>query len=284
MEQRIDELLFDRASWLMKNSASVRIVRRLLYSLLSYQEAVALAETYKSWSTDRIMADMARRIAPHIDVSGLEHIPQKGGALIVANHPTGIADGIIMHKLITERRSDSFVFANRDVLYILPQMADLVAPVEWQEHKKSRAKTKETLDYVKRAVGEGRLGLIFPSGRLAKRRGLRLYERPWMPSAAILARKFEMPVIPVHISARNSFLYYLFDLLHPSLRDITLFHETINKSNTVFQVTVGEPISPAHLSGDAQADIGWLQQQVLALGNARSRQPGLIQSRRLVRS
>ena len=211
MQQKIDDLLFERASWLMKNSASVRVIRRLLFSLLSYDEAVKLAETYEGWSTDRIMADMASRIAPHIDVSGLEHIPQTGGALVLANHPTGIADGIIMHKLITERRSDSFVFANRDVLHILPQMADLVAPVEWQPHKKSRAKTKETLDYVKQAVGADRLGLIFPSGRLAKRRGLRLYERPWMPSAATLARKFEMPVIPVHIHARNSYLYYLFD-------------------------------------------------------------------------
>jgi len=278
MQQKIDDLLFERASWLMKNSASVRVIRRLLFSLLSYDEAVKLAETYEGWSTDRIMADIASRIAPHIDVSGLEHIPQTGGALVLANHPTGIADGIIMHKLITERRSDSFVFANRDVLHILPQMADLVAPVEWQSHKKSRAKTKETLDYVKQAVGADRLGLIFPSGRLAKRRGLRLHERPWMPSAAILARKFEMPVIPVHIHARNSYLYYLFDLLHPSLRDITLFHETINKANTVFQVTIGAPISPAKLTGDAQRDIGWLKQQVLALGDTQPRQPRLISS------
>lgn len=269
MQERIDDLLFERASWLTKDATSIRLMRRLLYRLLSYDDAVTLAETYQSWSTDSIMADMAERIAPHIDVTGLEHIPQKGGALILANHPTGIADGIIMHKLISARRSDSFVFANRDVLHILPQMADLVAPVEWQEHKKSRAKTKETLDYVKRAVGDERLGLIFPSGRLAKRKGLRLYERPWMPSAAILARKFNMPVIPVHIKARNSYLYYLFDLLHPSLRDITLFHETINKTNNVFNVTIGAPISPAHLSGDAKRDIGWLKQHVLALGNVR---------------
>ena len=270
MQQRIDDLLFERASWLMKNTTSILAVRRLLFNLLSYEDAVALASTYASWSAKDIMADMASRIAPQIDASGLENIPKQGGALMLANHPTGIADGIILHKLIADRRADSFIFANRDVLHILPQMADIIAPVEWQAHKRSRAKTKETLDYVKYAVEQNKLGLIFPSGRLAKRTGTRLCERPWMPSAAILARKFNMPIIPVHIQARNSLLFYLFDLLHPSLRDITLFHETMNKANTVFKVTIGTPIPAAKLSGDAQQDILWLKQHTLDLPHLKS--------------
>jgi hypothetical protein len=51
-------------------------------------------------------------------------------------------------------------------------------------------------------------------------------------------------VIPVHIRARNSAPFDLFDAIHPSLRDITLFLETLNKARQPFRVTLGEAISP----------------------------------------
>jgi putative hemolysin len=107
------------------------------------------------------------------------------------------------------------------------------------------------MTYARHALTDaGRLGVIFPSGRLAKRVGLRLHERPWMSSAAALARKFDLPVIPVHIRARNSALYYLFDAIHPTLRDITLFHETLNKASQPYLVTIGAPIAAADLPRD----------------------------------
>jgi hypothetical protein len=71
-----------------------------------------------------------------------------------------------------------------------------------------------------------------------------------MTSAAALARKFDLPVIPVHIRARNSALYYLFDAIHPTLRDITLFHETLNKASQPYLVTIGAPIAAADLPRD----------------------------------
>jgi putative hemolysin len=108
--------------------------------------------------------------------------------------------------------------------------------------------------------------VIFPSGRLAKRRGLRLHEREWMASAAMIARKFDLPVIPVNVRARNSWLFYLFDLVHPTLRDITLFHETLNKDRQPFRITVGEPISPKALPAVSEGAIEVLKSETLALG------------------
>ena len=60
-----------------------------------------------------------------------------------------------------------------------------------------------------------------------------------MSSTAMLARKFDLPVVPIHIRARNSALFYLFDAIHPTLRDITLFHETLNKARQPFRIRVG---------------------------------------------
>ena len=101
------------------------------------------------------------------------------------------------------------------------------------------------------------MAVIFPSGRLAKRRWWSLHERPWMASAAMLARKYGLPVIPLHITARNSALFYLFDRIHPTLRDITLFHEVLNKRHQPYRIAVGAPIDPATLPlGQHRGDRG----------------------------
>jgi putative hemolysin len=234
--------------------------------LLGYDATVKIAAQLADAPSHLILSTMADRLANLVDARGLGHIPRHGPALIVANHPTGIADGIILHHLIAKTRPDAYIFANRDILRVFPQMHDMIAPVEWRAELRSHAKTRETMLFIRQATQAGRLGVIFPSGRLAKRRGLRLYERPWMASAAMLARKFDLPVVPVNIQARNSALFYLFDKIHPTLRDITLFHETLNKARQPFRITVGEPISAAAIPQNSEEGIAMLRKATLALG------------------
>jgi putative hemolysin len=266
MEDRIDPLIAERAPWLYSDRLGTRHARRLLNRLLGYDKTVSIAKAIKDAPSQSIMSEMGQRLAQTVTATGLGHIPAHGAALIVANHPTGIADGIILHSLIAQARPDAYFFANRDILRVFPQMEDMIAPVEWRKEQRSHAKTRETMACVREATEAGRLGVIFPSGRLAKRRGLRLYERPWMASAAMLARKFDLPVIPVNIQARNSALFYLFDLIHPTLRDITLFHETLNKAKQPYRVTVGEPISAAAIPKGSVEGIEMLRKATLALG------------------
>lgn len=266
MQDRIDPLIAERAPWLFSDRPGVPQARAVLNRLLGYQKTLALAEVLRDVPSSEIMATMGAILARDVQAVGLENIPRQGAALVVANHPTGIADGIILHSALAQFRPDSYYFANHDILRVLPQMADMIAPVEWRQEKRSHGKTRETMAYTRAAVEEGRLGVIFPSGRLAKRRALSLHERPWMASAAMIARKFDLPVIPINIRARNSALFYLFDLIHPTLRDITLFHETLNKARQPFRITVGEPISPSALPAKSDEGIEMLRDATLALG------------------
>ena len=273
MKDRIDPLIAERAPWLYRTAPGIGMLRGGLHLALGYDRTLEIAESLRSEPSAKIMHTMAQLLAKRVAVTGLTHIPTHGAALIVANHPTGIADGIILQHLLTTRRDDSYFFANSDILRVLPQMSAMITPVEWRKDKRSHAKTRETMANVHKAVDAGRLGVIFPSGRLAKRRGLKLYERPWMASAAMLARKFDMSVIPVNIQARNSALFYLFDAVHPTLRDVTLFHETLNKDRQSFEVTVGEPIAPSALPTKPDEAIAMLRKTTLALGETDQRTP-----------
>jgi putative hemolysin len=280
MRERIDPLIEERAPWLASRSPLVRPARFLLDKALSYDKTVALGETFEDKTTAELMGEMGELLARDLSVSGLRNIPRQGPALIVANHPTGIADGIMLWHVLSPIRPDLYFYANRDILRVLPQMEDAIAPVEWQVDKRSHGKTRETMAYTKQAVEDGRLGVIFPSGRLAKRQGLKLHERPWMASAAMLARRFELPVIPVNIRARNSVLFYLFDLIHPTLRDITLFHETLNKARQPYVVTIGEEISPGSLPASSEEGIEMLRRATLALGGREDQAVSMISATR----
>ncbi|MBQ2260294.1 MAG: 1-acyl-sn-glycerol-3-phosphate acyltransferase [Loktanella sp.] len=280
MKDRIDPLIAERAPWLYATRPGTRLAREMLHRMLGYGKTIAIAERLQDAQSAQIMQAMARQLARLVTAKGLTNLPAHGPALIVANHPTGIADGIILNHLIAQSRPDAYFFANRDILRVFPQMDDMIAPVEWRKELRSHGKTRETMAFVRQATEAGRLGVIFPSGRLAKRRWLSLHERPWMASAAMLARKFDLPVIPVNIQARNSALFYLFDRIHPTLRDITLFHETLNKGSQPFVVTMGEPISASAIPRDADEGIDMLRRATLALGGEHAPVVNLIATTR----
>jgi len=281
MKERIDPLIAERAPWLFERNVPASVARQGLMSLLGYERTLSLGELYRDWPTDHVMRHVAGLLARDLKVSGLDNIPRQGSALIVANHPTGIADGIMLHHALYPLRPDMFIYANSDILRIMPQFESLIAPVEWRVDKRTRAKTRETMEYTRQAIDAGRLGVIFPSGRLAKRRGLKLHERPWMASAAMIARKFDLPIIPLHIRARNSALFYVFDLIHPTLRDITLFYETLNKDRQPYRITIGEPISPTALPAKSEDAIEILKKATLALGGKYAPTVSLVQNTRL---
>ncbi len=266
MKNRIDPLIAERAPWLFRGDPVSAAAKAALTGILGYGRTVALAEQFRDRPTDEIMATLGRMFAREVAATGLRNIPAHGPALIVSTHPTGIADGIVLHRLLRQVRSDLFIYANSDILRVLPQFESLIVPVEWRHDRRSHAKTRATMARTRAALAEGRLGLIFPSGRLAKRRGLSLHERPWMASTAAIARKFDLPVIPIHIAARNSALFYLFDLIHPTMRDITLFHEVLNKARQPYRVRIGAPIPAAALPPRSEDAIAALRRATLALG------------------
>jgi putative hemolysin len=127
-----------------------------------------------------------------------------------------------------------------------------MVPVEWRAEHRSHAKTKETLRLASKAFTENRAVVIFPSGRLAVWRDDGLVERPWQTSMVTLARKYRVPVLPAYLDARNSWLFYWFaNQNFTEMRDVTVFHELLNKKGKTFRLRIGPLIAHDKIaSGD----------------------------------
>ena len=137
MRERIDPLIQERAPWVYRPGAHIRIARGLLHLLLGYDECISRAEEIKHMPADQLMDALAESIALNVDVKGVEQVPDSGPAMVVCNHPTGIADGIILWSVLRKRRPDLFFFANRDAIRVMPQLDAMIAPVEWRVEKRS---------------------------------------------------------------------------------------------------------------------------------------------------
>lgn len=247
----VDVLIAERAPRLT-GSALWPVVRPALYGLLGYRQAVAMADAIAPLSGAGALEYVSQLLHLKVEVRDLERLPTSGRCIVVCNHPTGIADGVAMVDAVRQRRSDAIFFANADALRVSPRLAEIVIPVEWVVDKRTREKTRATLQAAREAFEAERCVVLFPAGRLARvDKDGRLIDPPWAPTAASLARKYNAPVVPMHMTGPYSRLFHLFDRFNQELRDVTLFHELLNKAGGVFRIQVGKPIAPDQLDIDA---------------------------------
>src|SRR6185312_5078655 len=252
----IDVLIAERAPKLAASPAWP-MLRPLLYAVLDYAKARRMADAIQPLPGRAGLEHVSKLLSVKVSATGLDRIPRRGRAIVVCNHPTGIADGVAVYDALKTIRPDVCFYANSDAHRVSPGLIDVLITVEWVEAKRTRERTRETLMLTREAMEAGRCLVIFPSGRLARHQpGGGLADPPWAPSAVSLARRYETPVIPIHVAGPWSGLFHFFDRFSGELRDMTLFHELLNKQGRAFSLPVGQPTAPAALEGEPTETIG----------------------------
>lgn len=254
----VDTLIAERAPRLT-GSAAWPLARGPLYALLSYERTRAMADAIAPLGGREAMEHLSRLLALKVEVRGLEHLPAAGRAVLVCNHPTGVADGLAVYEGLKTRRPDITFYANADACRICPRLDEALIPVEWVEAKRTLELTRRLLERTKAELKAGRPLVIFPAGRLAIVQDGRLTDKPWQTSAVSIARWCDAPIVPLHLSGPWSTLFHLFDGRLQELRDITLFHEMLNKRGRRFTLTVGRAIAPQALDPDPAMATGALK-------------------------
>lgn len=246
----VDVLIAERAPRLTA-SPLWPVVRPALYGVLGYRAAVRMADAIQPLSGAETLDYVSDLLRLKVTTTNLDRLPATGRCIVVCNHPTGIADGVAVFDAIKQRRSDMIFFANADAIRVSPRLDETLIPVEWVHDKRTREKTRATLNAAKEAFEAERCVVMFPAGRLAREKNGVLTDPEWAPTAASMGRKYEAPVVPIHVTGPYSRLFHLFDKVSQELRDVTLFHELLNKAGKPFGVDVGLPIPADRLDVDA---------------------------------
>lgn len=172
----------------------------------------------------------------------LKRIPKNGAFITVSNHPLGGIDGILLLKLLIEKRPDYKIIANFLLHRIVP-MKPFIMPVNPFEDRKdaqsSLAGIKSALLHLKNGYPLG----VFPAGEVSTYKdGKLIVDRPWEEGAIKLIKKAKTPVIPIYFHARNSRLFYVLSKLNPTLRTAKLPSELLSQKGRIIKVRVGKPI------------------------------------------
>ena len=248
MEEKINQLVQDRAPWLLNGSLLSKTIYRFLKKFLKFDETIYVGDHIQEMTGAEAFNWLGSEYTSNCEIEGLENIPKDGKCLLVSNHPMGAADAVSLYHQIYKVREDVFFFANELFVYLLGSFKDVMAPVVWNKEKEIHSATKITLERLQTFFGDERIGIIFPSGRLSKLTLLGIWDRPWEKTPITLAKKYDFPVIPVYIHAKNSWFFYFASYANKQLRDVSQLNELLNKRKYKFTIKIGKPIKHTDLS------------------------------------
>jgi len=173
----------------------------------------------------------------------LKRIPKEGPFITISNHPLGGIDGVLLLKLLVEKRTDYKIIANF-LLHRVTPLKPYVMPVNPFEDRKD---VKSSLIGIKNALlhlREGKPLGIFPAGEVSTYKDGKLnVDKPWEEGAVKLIKKANVPVIPIYFHAKNSRLFYFLSKISDTLRTAKLPSELVSQRGKVIKVRIGKPIS-----------------------------------------
>ena len=177
------------------------------------------------------------------DPNDLKKVPKTGPLIIVANHPFGGLDGILLIKLLTIVRPDTKVLANFLLKRIEP-ISDFFLAVNPFENNKEAGSSIGGIKNAYEHLQKGGVLCIFPAGEVSSYDAdNKITDRQWQYPVLKFIKKAQVPIVPVFFNGKNSRLFHLIGKIHPNLRTAKLPSELLNKKNQLVKIRFGMPIS-----------------------------------------
>jgi len=235
-------------------------LRKTLYNLLTPPlcRIIGLPEINRLYAqvttndSDRFLAELLdeMRITVALSDEDRARIPAEGACMVVANHPFGAVEGVILAKVLREARPDAKLMANY-MLALIPEMARLIIQVDpfgtGSSAKKNIAPLKEAIRVLR---GGGMLG-VFPAGEVSalNLRKRAITDKEWSPTVGRIIHRTGAPVLPVFFKGANRVLFHLLGLIHPRFRTVMLPREMLHRQNSTIEMRIGQIIPPSQLKG-----------------------------------
>lgn len=263
----LKKLINDKAPNLMKKYP--RFITNTMMSFLNAALHIEEINEILEKHNDKVDFDFIDYLFEELNfsylISGRDRtkIPAEGRVIIVSNHPLGGLDGLALLRSVGEVRQDVKVIAN-DLLMNLSNLQDLFLPFDVYSSKSQ----KQNIINIKKSLDQEQAIIIFPAGVVSRLKLFGIKDKEWKSGAVKFAAKFEAPVVPAFVDAKNSFLFYFMSLIHNRFGMFLLPHELFGKRNSDIKIKFGDLIEYEQFADPDLADekTELLKKHVYAIG------------------
>ncbi len=194
------------------------------------------------------------RLRPRVSAEDMSRIPKTGPIVVVANHPFGAIDGILLSWILLQVRPDVKVMVNY-VLYRIPQLRDICISVDPFGGENATTKNIGAMRDSLRWVKNGGMLAAFPAGEVAHRTltDPEITDSPWNPTIAKIVRRTGAAVLPIYFDGHNGRLFQWLGLVHPRLRTAMLPRAVFEKQGQEIEMRIGN-VLPARKIAEFESD------------------------------
>ena len=224
---------------LEKNTLRHKLLSSMCKNLLHESEFIHFSNRYPSLRG----FDLIEKTLEYFDFSfatidkQIERIPTTGRVVIVANHPIGTLDGLALLHLVRKLRSDVKVVANELLMEIEP-LHDVLLPV----NNMSGNTSKEDLLNIQRFLSSDGALIIFPAGEVSRFTATGIKDSIWHKGFLKIAARAKAPILPIHIKARNSWVFYTSSFFYKPLASLLLVREMFKHHEKSIKISIGKLI------------------------------------------
>lgn len=209
-------------------------------------------------------------IAVQTPADQIANIPKTGPVIIIANHPHGLVDGMVLAEVIGQVRTD-YKILTRSLLTGVDEIEDFMIPVPFPHEPDARQQGLEMRRLAMQHLSDGGVIVLFPSGVVASAETMfgPAIEAQWNPFTSKMIQRSGATVIPVKFQGQNSRMYQIANKLSPTLRQGLLIHEVMHACGKPQSPIVGAAIPKETIkswSTNPRGFVSWLRDHTLSLG------------------
>ena len=182
-------------------------------------------------------------------VSGsIDSIPDTGPVVVVANHPFGAIEGVVLAELLMQRRADVQILANQ-YLHRIDELSGLFIGVDVFRGSSSARINISGLKQAVRHLEHNGVLLVFPAGEVSSLQlgQKQVTDREWNRIVGMMLRKTGACSVPVYIEGANGPLFQIAGLIHPRFRTLLLAREMLKMRHKSLKLHIGESVDKSEL-------------------------------------
>ena len=200
---------------------------------------------YSNGSIDVEFADKVLQwlnVKSNVKFTNKESLDPSKKYIFVSNHPLGGLDGLTLISLFG-KTFGKIKFVVNDILMNIIPLRNIFVPVN--KHGKMG---KDYGQKIHDAYASDAQVLYFPAGLCSRLIKGEITDLKWHRNFIKQARKYNRDIVPIYFEGRNSMFFYRLAKIRKALgikfniEMIFLPDEMFKQKNSIFEVTIGEPI------------------------------------------